>query len=192
MNIAAVILAGGASRRMGSPKALLPIGDETFADRLIRVFSASCQRVVVVLGHDAEHIRAGIRGSATFVVNADHALGQLTSLQCGLRACGDADAALFTPVDYPAFQPLTVQSILAAWTGDEAAIVPMHWGRRGHPVLIARPLMQEILALPPEAMAREVIHRHVAATKYVQTTDPGILRDIDNPADFEALRQVVA
>ena len=86
MKTAAVILAGGASRRMGSPKALLPYAGETFVDRLIGVFQSVCDSVIVVLGHEADAIRSGVRRKASFVFNPDHELGQLTSLQCGLRA----------------------------------------------------------------------------------------------------------
>jgi molybdenum cofactor cytidylyltransferase len=172
---------------MGSPKALLPYRGETFVDRLIGVFGSAGLNVVVVLGHEADRIRAGIARAATLIVNHDHALGQLTSLQCGLRAAGAVDAAFFTPVDYPSFEAATVRSLMDAYSGSESAVVPMTQGRRGHPVLIGRQMIDEILALPVDATAREVIHRHVPTTKYVDTDDEGILRDIDHPADFEAL-----
>ena len=175
---------------MGSAKALLPYAGETFADRLIGVFSQVCDRVIVVLGHDAERIREGIQRDATVVVNHDHALGQLTSLQCGLRAAGDVDAVLFTPVDYPAILPSTVHSVVSAWTGAESAVVPTIGGRHGHPVLISRALIDEVLDLPLDGMARDVIHRHVASTRYIETADPGIVRDADYPADLLALPQV--
>jgi molybdenum cofactor cytidylyltransferase len=190
--LAGVILAGGASRRMGSPKALLRIDDGTFADRLIGLLGSVCGRVIVVLGHDASLLRAGIAQPAEFVVNPDHALGQLTSLQCGLRAAGAADAVLFTPVDYPAFRHETVRAIADAWTGSDAAVVPVFGGRRGHPVLIGRRMIEEMLALPAGGTARDVMHRYVRQTRYVETDDPGILRDIDIPEEYEALCRQVA
>jgi molybdenum cofactor cytidylyltransferase len=177
---------------MGSAKALLPYDGETFADRLIRIFRSVCDPVVVVLGHDAERIRAGLERPASFVVNRDYEAGQLSSLQCGLRAAGDVDAAFFTPVDYPAIKQETVLALLRARTGRESAIVPVTQGRRGHPVFITRQLIDEILALPPGAMARNVIHRHVATTTYVETEDSGILRDVDCPADLQDLPRVTA
>lgn len=174
---------------MGSPKALLPIAGETFADRLIGIFTPFCEQIVVVLGHDADHIRCGIRRDATYVFNPDHELGQLTSLQSGFRAIPQADCAFFIPVDYPSIRSETVQTLIHSWTKEYSALVPMTDGRRGHPVLIARPLIDEILALPTSASARDVIHRHVATTHYVQTDDPGILRDIDYPSDLLTLQQ---
>jgi molybdenum cofactor cytidylyltransferase len=177
---------------MGSAKALLPYAGETFADRLIGVFSSVCYRVIVVLGHDGDTIRAGIRREAMFVFNPDYTRGQLTSLQCGLRAAGDADAAFFLPVDYPGIKAETVRALLDAWTGAESAAVPALQGHHGHPVLIGRALIDEILALPDNAMARDVIHRHAGDTTYVETDDPGILRDADYPSDLLALPQVIA
>ena len=194
MNAAAVILAGGASRRMGSPKPLLTIGSETFADRLIGVFDGLCSSVVVVLGHDAERIQAGIARKARFVFNPDHALGQLTSLQCGLRNIETRpDAVLFTPVDYPSFSRDTIASLLGAFEAHRPpVVVPRCDGRHGHPILIASNLIEEFLALPSDASARDVIHRHAGHTLYVDVDDPGINRDVDDPDAYRALLQVAS
>jgi len=83
--IAAVILAAGASRRMGSPKALLEYQGQTFLNRLIRVLGEVCDPVIAVLGYHAEIIRAQAIGSVQFVVNPDPDRGQLSSLQTGLE-----------------------------------------------------------------------------------------------------------
>src|SRR5580700_4426144 len=102
--IAGVILSGGASRRMGTPKALLRFQNETFLDRLIRLFSAVCDPIVVVVGEHADPIRSGIeRGrDVLFAVNPDPERGMLSSLQCGLAMVPPgAEAAMFLPVDHP-------------------------------------------------------------------------------------------
>src|SRR5277367_4147108 len=93
--IAAVILSGGASRRMGTPKALLRFQDETFLDRLIRIFSQAANPVVVVVGHHGSAIRSGIEraSQAVLAVNPDPERGMLSSLQIGLQA---------VPADLPA------------------------------------------------------------------------------------------
>src|SRR5262249_39848884 len=82
--IASVLLAAGASRRMGTPKALLDYRGETFLDRLIRVTGAVCDPVIVVLGHHAQEIRGRVKSAAHFVVNPDPERGQLSSLQTAL------------------------------------------------------------------------------------------------------------
>jgi molybdenum cofactor cytidylyltransferase len=191
--IAGIILCGGASRRMGTAKALLDIGGETALDRWIRMFHSTCQSVTVVLGHEPEKIVAGVGRAqeARFVVNAEHARGQLSSLQCGLANLGDADAVLFTPVDYPAVLASTVDTLIAALHedhGENLLFIPRFECKHGHPVCFRAALVAEFLGLPPDGMAREVIHRHLERTRYVDVNDPGILRDMDKPSDYEQLR----
>jgi molybdenum cofactor cytidylyltransferase len=179
---------------MGTPKALLKYHGETFLDRLIGIFGRSCASVTVVLGHDPNIQNSLQRGSeAQFVVNPDFELGQLSSLQCGLRAIpADANAIVFTPVDYPAVQQATVSLIIQKWSESREGnsfVIPRFNGRRGHPVLFSASMKDEFLALPPEAEARAVIHGNVARTNYVDVDDAGILRDIDDPQAYAELLQ---
>lgn len=190
MNAAGLILAGGASRRMGAPKALLDLRGETFLDRLIRIFSAECRTVTVVLGHEPDTIRAGLRraAEARFTINPKYELGQLSSLQCGLRETpDDVSAVLFMPVDYPGIQAETVRRIVAAFQPGDSLVIPRYEGRRGHPVLFSSHLIPEFLALPLESQARDVVHRHVTETRYLDTDDPCILRDVDDREAYAAL-----
>ena len=85
-SIAGVILAAGASSRMGQPKALLEYKGETFLHRLAGMLDEVCGRVVVVLGYDAERVRAAVPAGAETTVNPAPERGMLSSLQCGLRA----------------------------------------------------------------------------------------------------------
>lgn len=187
--IPALILAAGASSRMGSPKALLPLDGETFVDRLIGIYSIHCRPIVVVLGHDAEIILAGIRraSDATFVRNPDPGRGQLTSLQCGLAALPpDIPGVLFTPVDYPAVRPSTIEQLAVNLPGN-LLVIPCYQGRHGHPVAIAQELIPEFLALPETARASDVIHRHAGQTRYLEVADPGVITDIDTPEAYQQL-----
>jgi CTP:molybdopterin cytidylyltransferase MocA len=103
---------------MGSPKALLRYGEETFLDTLTALFATRCSPVIVVLGAHAAEIRAGALRPATFVVNPDYARGMTTSMQCGLRSIPpDADGVLFTLVDHPAASPATLDALLAGIGG---------------------------------------------------------------------------
>jgi molybdenum cofactor cytidylyltransferase len=187
LSIAGLILAAGESRRMGFPKALLPYGEETFLDRLAGLFAARCSPVIVVLGAEAERIRAAGHSPATFVVNPDWARGQTTSMQCGLRAVpSHADGVLFTLVDHPAVRPATIDALLA---GPRATLlrVPRYHGRRGHPIWFSREIVPEFLALPETGAASDVVHSHVAQTGYLDVDDPGILADIDDPEAYRGL-----
>lgn len=183
-------MAAGASRRMGSVKALLQFEGETFVDRLVGVFERHCGEVIVVLGHHAEAIRQGMKRQARFAVNPDPERGMLSSLQSGCALLSaDTDVFLFMPVDYPAVESGTVAKLLAALANDTKAqiAVPRYGDRRGHPVACRGALAAEFLNLPAEAQAREVVHRHVAETVYVDVDDAGILMDVDDPAAYERL-----
>jgi molybdenum cofactor cytidylyltransferase len=193
--IAGIILAAGASSRMGTPKALLEFRGETFLDRLIRVLSGVCDPVIVALGYHAEEIRAAtVRGNARFVTNPDPSRGQLSSLQTALAEVpSDAEIFLFQPVDCPASEPETVRRIIGAFSspssGDALLVIPRYAGHRGHPVAARRELISEFLALPAEAQAKNVVHRHVDRTHYLDVDDPGILSDIDDPEAYRVLQE---
>lgn len=193
MKPAGLILSAGESRRMGSPKALLDCGGQSFLDRLILLFSAFCAPVVIVLGHEAGTIRAGLRHSekARIVVNRNYPLGQLSSMQCGLEAVpAECGGALFTLVDHPAVRAETIRRIL-----DKAAsslVIPRYEGRPGHPIWIGRGLFADFLSLPADSQARAVIQRRATGIDHVDVNDPGILDDIDDPAAYRRLRERMA
>jgi molybdenum cofactor cytidylyltransferase len=190
VSVAGLILAAGESRRMGSPKALLRYGGETFLDTLTALFGARCPAVIVVLGAHAEEIRAGATRPATFVVNSDYQRGMTTSLQCGLRALpADVDGILFTLVDHPASSASTLDALLQPIDPGRAPLlrVPRYRGKRGHPIWFSRELTPEFLRLSPDGAAREVVRRHADRTEFLDLDDPGIVADIDSPEDYRAL-----
>ena len=197
--LAGVILAAGESRRMGRPKALLVAPGweppESFLDRMIGLLAAHSAPVIVVLGAHADAIGGGCAraSQAAFVVNERYRDGQLSSLQCGLRAVPEeAAGVIFTPVDFPRVLAGTVAGVVAAfWRGGGTGLViPRHQGARGHPVCAARKFILEFLALPAEAQAREIVHRHAGEACYVDVDDPGILRDVDDPEAYRSLAEL--
>jgi CTP:molybdopterin cytidylyltransferase MocA len=171
---------------MGSPKALLPYGNETFLDRLCRVFGARCAPVIVVLGASADEIRSRTLAPVTFIVNPNYQAGQTGSMQCGLRAVpAECPGVLFTLVDHPAVAAATLDALVAAPL--PLLRVPRYQGRRGHPICFFRSLIPEFLALPETGAAREVVRAHAAQTGFLDLDDPGIVVDIDDPAAYRAL-----
>ncbi len=188
--IAGIILAAGASSRMGSPKALLDYRGETFIQRLVRVLSAACDPVIVVLGYHADALRPAVP-DATIVVNPAPERGQLSSLQTGLAALPpDAEGFLFTPVDSPAVEVATVERLAAEFQRRDPStqlVIPRFRGKHGHPVFASRAIADELSGLPLTAQARDVIHGHVSDTLYIDVDDPGILIDVD---DREAYRRL--
>ncbi len=198
--IGCVLLAAGASRRMGTPKALLDYRGETFLDRLIRITGAVCDPVIVVLGHHAEAIRAGVRGKATFVVNPEPERGQLSSLQTGVAAFlqtvppADGEGFAFMPMDCPAVEG--VDGGDAGWRrrfrnrGPETLLViPRRGDKRGHPVLGTRQIAEELMALPLDTgAARDAwcTHMWIGRSMWMLTTRASST-DVDDPAAYKRL-----
>jgi CTP:molybdopterin cytidylyltransferase MocA len=188
VRIAGIILAAGESRRMGRTKALLDWRGVTVLEHMTALLGEVAEPVIAVLGYNAEEIR-GLGVRATLVVNPNPERGMLSSLQSGLGAVPpDAGAVLFTPVDYPAVSPATIRALAAA-AGTAPLAIPVFEGRRGHPVLIARPLMEELLALPQQARASDVIRRHLHRAILIDLDDRGAVEDVDDPASYERLRR---
>lgn len=190
--ISALLLAAGESSRMGRDKALLNYRGKTFLEHILATLRESgIARTVVVLGHHADEIRRAVNlGGAEVVLNQDYRLGQTSSLQAGLRALGqpEIEAVVLCLVDHPAVSAEVVKALIAAFRQSAApVVVPTHQGQRGHPVLIARPLFNELLSIDLHQGANSVIRKHRVSTHFIEVQDPGILLDID---DLEAYRQL--
>jgi molybdenum cofactor cytidylyltransferase len=188
--IAAAVLAAGESRRMGSPKPLLPIDGSFFLEKIVAALGRTrIAAIVVVLGHRAEEIRPRIAHlPVRVVVNDRYREGQLSSLQAALRslAAESPDALLLHLVDHPLVDPALVDLMIERYyaTG-KRVVVPRYRGRRGHPVLISRELFPELLALEAGRGANEVIRAHAAETLEVETEWEGVAVDIDTPDEYE-------
>jgi molybdenum cofactor cytidylyltransferase len=192
LHIAGLILAAGESTRMGRDKALLPYRGRTFLETIIaRLDEAGVSSIRVVLGYHAEAIRAAVAPARVrVVVNPDYQRGQTSSLQVGLRTLAEerVDGVLLALVDHPAVASETLRALIATFTESRSPVViPIHQGRRGHPVVIARALFGEILALAEGEGANTVIRRHRAATRFVDVADPGILLDVDDPETYQTM-----
>jgi len=193
--IPGVILAGGASSRMGGrPKALLPTGrgDETFLGRIASTLVAGgVDDVVVVAGYHDQAIRRFVEGLPTpvrLLTNLNPGEGQLSSLLIALRAVDRPQlrAVIVTLVDLPLVSASTVRAVLDGYRRTGAPLVrPERDGRHGHPVLFDRSLFDELRAVDPEHGAKPVVRAHAARGLDVPTEDDGAFTDIDTPQDYE-------
>jgi molybdenum cofactor cytidylyltransferase len=190
MTVTGIILAAGASSRMGRPKALLTWRGETFLDRLIRLLGASCDAVIVVLGEQEAMIRQGASriGECQVIVNPHPERGQFSSLRLALTQT--PGAALFIPVDMPLISSETVDVLVEALReGFEGFLLPRYQGRRGHPAACGVWGTSLLLEAPEDSNAKAVIAGHEDLSAAIDLNDPGIVRDVDTPADYAALRE---
>lgn len=190
--IAAIILAAGESRRMGFPKAALPYRNSTFLQATVAACDAAgLTPVVVVVNADTRNALKGIElPRLVVVVNQAPQTGQIGSLKKGLGMLLNrpVDAVVVWPVDHPHVRIATVQQMLEAYRESGAPIlIPTYQGRRGHPVLFARPVFDELLAAPAELGARAVVRANRSRVFEVPVADPAILEDVDTPDAYENL-----
>jgi len=188
--IAAIVLAAGASSRMGRPKAALPLGTggQTVLSRgVATLLEAGVPRVVVVAGAHPEAVRHALRTPDSRVEVVDHpgwAGGQLTSLLCGLDALASPglEAVLVTLVDVPLVRAETVRALVRTWRARRALIVrPARGPVHGHPVLFDRRLFAELRGADPAMGAKPVVRRHAERVVDMEVEDEGAFIDLDVP-----------
>jgi molybdenum cofactor cytidylyltransferase len=200
--IACIILAAGESRRMGFPKALLPYPlpdglETTFLERLLHALNRSrAEPIVVILGHEGERIKSSISetswGRAVSIMNERYRDGMLTSILTGIDAVAKSPAAgtLLLPVDHPDVSSEIVDLLIGCYEESPRPIVlPVHGGRRGHPVLFGRAVFDELRRAPLSVGARQVVWDHQRDLLEVEVQDAGIGRDVDTPLDYRSLRE---
>jgi len=174
---AGLILAAGESRRMGFRKLCCDTAKKRFSTGWRVSSPRAALPVIVVLGAEAERIRAGVRPAANFVVNPVWARGQTTSMQCGLRAVPPgADGVLFTLVDH---RPSSPPPSMLCWPDrpHAAARAALPRAPRASYLVFPRDRFR-ILALPEDGAAARRGGGHAADTEFVDVEDPGIVADI--------------
>jgi molybdenum cofactor cytidylyltransferase len=188
--VSGIILAAGESTRMGSPKALLKIGDKSFAQQIVDTLIASrVLDIVLVLGADAEPIQEQLNWfKGKTVINKEWEKGQLSSVLLGLRAVEQQDlhGVLIWPVDRPlASRHVVVGMLHQFWTKHKQIVVPIYKGRRGHPVLFGKELFHDLERAPMELGARSVLQARPDDVLEYQTDEEGVVINIDSPEDYE-------
>lgn len=194
--IRAVVLAAGASRRMGRPKQLLPYGNRTILQHVLDVLlGAGLHGVTVVLGHRADAVRGSLSGFPVHVcLNPDPDRGMLSSLRVGLSSLpADTNAVLVALGDQPNISPGVVSRIRQAYlVSGKGIVVPTCAGRRGHPTLIDLDRYgRAIHALDDNLGLKPLVRGHPEDTLELAVEDHGVLEDLDTPEDYRNALKVL-
>ncbi len=183
-----IVLAAGRSTRYGrANKLLADLGGQPLLARTLRAASGA-GRVLVVSGHDRASVETLVAAAGFETVhNPRYAEGMGTSIAAGAKASPDSPGWLIWPGDLPFVRAESVAAIVGHATADRP-VVPLCDGRRGHPVWFPPSYSERLQGLAGDRGAREL----TSAAIFVETGDPGILRDVDTPDDREALSRTAA
>ena len=193
-DVAAIVLAAGQSRRMGTPKMVLPWGGSTVIGTVVRVLQEAGLRDVLVItgGAEAELNRVLSGTAARLVHNEGYRLGgMISSVQTGLLAAmpGTAQAAMIALGDQPQIQVEVVRMLLDRWRVQPSPVLlPSYQMRRGHPWLLRRDLWPAVLALGQDETLRDFLQRHTDSITYLPVDTPSVLQDLDTPEDYAVFR----
>lgn len=188
--ITGIVLAAGASGRMGKPKLLLPFEDTTILGATIEAVEASClDRVIVVTGYGGEPVEASVEARRSMIVtNPDYRRGNMSSLLTGTDADPDAGAFVLIPGDLPTIQTSVIDAMVALWEEDAPwAAVTSYRNRVAHPFLLSSAAVQEI---------RPISGEKVLGRLFVDAADGRVMRlevaldaprDVNTPEDYQRL-----
>lgn len=194
-NVAGVVLAAGSSSRMGRNKLLLELGGETVIRRAVRAaVDGGLDPVVVVLGHEAERVRAELSGLPfRAVLNPDHARGVGTSLLVGVAEVPISAAALVVLLaDMPFVTASMIGAVVERHRATGAPVVVSRYGEtEAPPTLFDRSLFAELLAIAGDRCARQVARRHEQEAAVVAWPAQA-LRDLDVAGDYQDVRALLA
>ena len=197
MTVAAIILAAGASRRMGEPKPLLAWGSQTLLGwELDQALSSCADEVVIVLGNRAEAVRRSLGDAARYVVfNQRWPQGRATSLAKGaaaLVAGGRAapEAIVVQNVDQPTRADIIDRLVAELRASGADVVQPSYQGKAGHPVVLRGSLIDELIGATEASLGlRAVLDRHPAHL-LVMDDEPVVRLDLDTPDTLDEARRL--
>lgn len=193
---AALLLAAGESSRMGSLKALLPWLDTNLLDyQITALLQAGISRVVVVLGHRAETLKATMenRDNVTWILNPDFIQGKTTSIKAGLLALASDKpvAILILNVDQPR-SPETINDLLLRHLETGSLItIPTYQGKGGHPIILSSALLGAMRSITEENLGlKAVVHSHESKTQRLEMGTPEVMWDLNTPEEYQEVQGI--
>ena len=187
--ISAVVLAAGLSKRMGHQKMLLPWGNTTVIEKVIRtLIDSGIDDIHIVVGGLHKELKKILREyQLGYVINKDYRNGEmLTSVKHGIESLQtNTEAALIVLGDQPQIESSIVQAILNRFkSSHNPIIVPSYQMKRGHPVLISRQLWKSLLMLHPPKTLRDFLNENNKLIDYLLVNNDSVIQDLDTPDDY--------
>jgi molybdenum cofactor cytidylyltransferase len=186
--ICAVVPAAGLSSRMGVQKLLLPFGGKTVIAHIVdQLLASTVNEVHVVVGHQAEHISAELPGRAVSIVkNPNYKSGMLSSIRCGLASLPEKCRTVLVALgDQPSITTRLIDKMLQSFaTTQKSILVPLHKGKRGHPILFSSRYREEILTHYDDIGLRGLLYSHSDDVLELDVPTTSVLCDMDYPEDY--------
>jgi molybdenum cofactor cytidylyltransferase len=187
-NVQPVILAAGDSSRMGYPKALLPLGDDTFLTRILKTLATlEVPTARLILGMHESLVRPLlVNYDVCALVNPDPSRGAVSSIKLALENLDPGcSGCLIWPVVQPLVSAELVRDLIRLFESSTAPLaLPSCGGKAGHPAIFGRGMMDELLVLPPDATPKIIVARHKNEAAWLVTEETGTTEDIDTPHDY--------
>ncbi len=191
MNIVAIVLAAGLSRRMGSQnKLLLELGKQSMVEAVVdRLIASPSSKVIVVVGHEADQIKSVISDKAVSIIKNDqYQTGMTSSIKAGVAQLPeDADAFMICLSDMPLLMTHHYAELIKAYAvhsaADECILRPQVNGKKGHPVIFHKAYKESIMQCTDTDGCNAVIQAHHAKCIYYDTEAVAYIRDVDTPQD---------
>jgi molybdenum cofactor cytidylyltransferase len=191
--IGAIVTAAGQSRRMRKQKLLLPFGGRVVIRWVVdALLGGGADEVIVVTSPEGAAIRAALEDlPVQFAENPDPGSDMLSTIRCGLRALpANAETIVMLPGDHPAVSAQVIHAMLSAYhTCGHPILVPVHAGRRGHPLVFSARFREEIMNRHESTGLRGLLLQHANDVAEWPTPDAAVVEDLDTPEDYQRARQ---
>jgi molybdenum cofactor cytidylyltransferase len=187
LRIVGILLAAGSASRFGSDKLLHPLRHGVpIAAQAARHLKNAGVRIVAAVRPNASELSALLQAEGCEVVVCEHAdEGMGAGLACAVRAAGHADGYLIALADMPFIHPDTIRRVVGRLAAGAAIVAPAWRGERGHPVGFSASFRDRLERLTGDAGARDLLVAERAALELIDCDDPGVVRDVDTPADLD-------
>jgi len=194
--VKSILLSAGESRRMGRLKPLLPLGDKTVIEVLLKEYlSSSLSEVILVLGYRAKDIRKVLdkkfyNDRLKIVINKNYGKEMFSSIQVGLNKVENTEGILIGLADQVLIDGGIIDKLVKNYHPGEI-LIPTFQGRKGHPIIIPYTLKKEIImGNPDETTLRDVLSRHKEETEFIKMESDNILFDMDTKEAYEKVKSL--